>query len=125
MSESAEFCSEQIPDEWLAQRELDAATDRASWNKKDQVELKIQEQTKRLGLQILKPTLEDWSYKAACRGGDPKIFFPDSLADTEAAEAICKGCPVQVPCGEFAVQNGEKYGVWGGKLRENKPKPRR
>lgn len=30
------------------------------------------------------------------------------------AKAICAGCPVRRPCGQFAVVNGIKWGTWGG-----------
>lgn len=31
------------------------------------------------------------------------------------AAAICDKCPVKVPCLEFALDNHERWGVWGGK----------
>lgn len=27
---------------------------------------------------------------------------------------MCKGCVVREDCLEFALQNGEKFGIWGG-----------
>jgi WhiB family transcriptional regulator, redox-sensing transcriptional regulator len=53
---------------------------------------------------------------AACRAADPALFFPDP-GDTRAeaqAVAICAGCPVRAQCYARAVQNGERWGIWGG-----------
>jgi WhiB family transcriptional regulator, redox-sensing transcriptional regulator len=53
---------------------------------------------------------------AACVGADPELFFPElGDAETEArAVAICAGCPARAACYERALQNRERYGVWGG-----------
>lgn len=29
-------------------------------------------------------------------------------------EALCYGCPLLKQCYEFAVANGERFGIWGG-----------
>jgi DNA-binding transcriptional ArsR family regulator len=53
---------------------------------------------------------------AACRAADPALFFPDP-GDTRTqaqAVAICAGCPVRAKCYARAVQNGERWGIWGG-----------
>jgi hypothetical protein len=53
---------------------------------------------------------------AACRTADPSLFFPDP-GDTRTqaqAVAICAGCPVRAQCYGRAVQNGERWGIWGG-----------
>lgn len=53
---------------------------------------------------------------AACASADPALFFPapgDAAAEAAAA-AICAGCPVRAACYEQAVQNGERWGIWGG-----------
>lgn len=63
---------------------------------------------------------------AACRGADPDLFFPRN-GDTEAeaqAVAICAGCSVRVACYARAVQNGERYGIWGGVNFEIAPRRR-
>lgn len=53
---------------------------------------------------------------AACRTADPVLFFPEpGDTGTEAqAVAICAGCPVRARCYARAVQNGERWGIWGG-----------
>jgi WhiB family redox-sensing transcriptional regulator len=53
---------------------------------------------------------------AACRTADPALFFPepgDTGAEAQAL-AFCAGCPVRAQCYDQAVQNGERWGIWGG-----------
>jgi hypothetical protein len=53
---------------------------------------------------------------AACRAADPVLFFPepgDTCAEAQAL-AVCAGCPVRAQCYARAVQNGERWGIWGG-----------
>ena len=55
---------------------------------------------------------------AACRTAeDPSVFFP-SPGDTEAlkaAKAMCATCPGVDDCLKYALENNERYGIWGGK----------
>lgn len=51
-----------------------------------------------------------WYRRAACRGLDPELFFPERGASTKEAKAVCTGCPVQAEC--LTTHLGEKYGVW-------------
>lgn len=57
-----------------------------------------------------------WRKRAACRGIDVEIFFPESddEADVEAAKAVCEVCPVRQTCLEHALAFREREGVWGG-----------
>ena len=55
-----------------------------------------------------------WRQKAACRGLDPEIFYPASEDDTEPAKAVCSSCAVRMPCLEYALNNREHDGIWGG-----------
>ena len=59
-----------------------------------------------------------WQSDGACRTApDATIFFP-SPGDTEAlraAKAMCGGGPVVQECLEYALNNNERYGIWGGK----------
>ncbi len=62
-----------------------------------------------------------WQYRAACRGEDAVLFFPpnnepreEKAAREARAKAICRRCPVQVECLEYALRTREPYGVWGG-----------
>jgi WhiB family transcriptional regulator, redox-sensing transcriptional regulator len=61
-------------------------------------------------------TNQPWHSKAACRGLDASIFYPDPDADEEAipAKAVCDECSVREACLEYALGFREKDGVWGG-----------
>jgi len=60
--------------------------------------------------------IQPWRSKAACRGLDPTIFYPDPDMDDDAlpAKAVCDECLVRESCLEFALSSREKDGVWGG-----------
>ena len=55
-----------------------------------------------------------WNDRAACKGLDPLVFFPDEAEDPEPAKAICAACSVRESCLEFALANRRLEGVWGG-----------
>ena len=59
---------------------------------------------------------QPWRGKAACRGLDPTIFYPDPDLEEEAlaAKAVCAECQVRESCLEHALGYREKDGVWGG-----------
>jgi WhiB family redox-sensing transcriptional regulator len=64
----------------------------------------------------------EWQGDAACRGMDSSVFFSPPgergaprREREEAARAICRTCPVSVPCGRFARESQQYYGVWGGR----------
>lgn len=58
----------------------------------------------------------DWRDAADCTSADPEIFFPEKgrIDQAAAARRICAGCPVKTECLEFALENDEEWGVWGG-----------
>jgi WhiB family redox-sensing transcriptional regulator len=51
---------------------------------------------------------------ALCKGQDPSPWFPRPGGSMDRAKAICRVCPARVPCLDWAVQAGERAGVWGG-----------
>jgi WhiB family redox-sensing transcriptional regulator len=55
-----------------------------------------------------------WRRRAACRGIEPEIFYPVSEEEAEEAKAVCAQCEVRQACLEFALNNRERDGVWGG-----------
>ena len=55
-----------------------------------------------------------WQDEANCLGVDPDLFFPERGASTREAKEVCRGCVVKNDCLEYALENGEKFGIWGG-----------
>jgi len=64
----------------------------------------------------LRQMKQPWRSKAACKGLDASIFFPDPDVDDDAlpAKAVCAECAVRELCLEYALGFREKDGVWGG-----------
>ncbi len=61
------------------------------------------------------PPLQQWRAKAACKGLDAQLFFPEDDSDALATvKQVCAGCDVQDICLSYALANKEKAGVWGG-----------
>lgn len=61
-----------------------------------------------------RPSDEDWYSQAVCPETDPDAFFPEKGGSTADAKKVCRGCPVKDPCLQWALDNDERYGVWGG-----------
>ena len=55
-----------------------------------------------------------WHDFGNCLGADPDLFFPERGASAKEAKEVCRGCVVRDDCLEYALQNSEKFGVWGG-----------
>jgi WhiB family redox-sensing transcriptional regulator len=72
----------------------------------------------------------DWRHEAACRDTDPDLFFPvgttgPAIEQIEAAKTVCRQCPAQAPCLEFALATNQEAGVWGGTSEEERRKIRK
>jgi WhiB family redox-sensing transcriptional regulator len=78
--------------------------------------------------------LGTWASLALCADTDPEIFFPAHDDPATEAKQICARCTVRPACLKFALENNERYGIWGGlnpaerdtlrrKLRQRKPQP--
>jgi WhiB family redox-sensing transcriptional regulator len=57
---------------------------------------------------------QPWKQHAACRGLDPELFFPERGDPQAPARRVCRGCPVRVPCLEYALDTRQVIGIWGG-----------
>ncbi|MGQ0849501.1 MAG: WhiB family transcriptional regulator [Actinomycetota bacterium] len=66
-----------------------------------------------------------WQDYANCRGADADLFFPERGASTRKAKAICQACDVKGECLDFAIVNGEKFGIWGGLSERERRRVRR
>jgi len=61
----------------------------------------------------------DWRDQAACRTEHPELFFPVGTTgparhDLARAKSVCHRCPVTATCLTWALETGQRYGVWGG-----------
>ena len=71
-----------------------------------------------------------WRAEALCRDTDPELFFPigttgAALVQIEHARAVCRQCPVQTDCLDFALSTNQDSGIWGGTSEEERRKLRR
>lgn len=55
-----------------------------------------------------------WSEQAACSDADPDTFFPEKGGSVREAKRICARCSVTKECLQYAIDNGEQFGVFGG-----------
>jgi WhiB family redox-sensing transcriptional regulator len=55
-----------------------------------------------------------WVNEAACRGLATNLFYPERGDPTRHALEVCKPCPVKADCLQYAIDNSERWGVWGG-----------
>ncbi|MEO7397249.1 MAG: WhiB family transcriptional regulator, partial [Ilumatobacteraceae bacterium] len=55
-----------------------------------------------------------WADLGRCAGIDPEVFFPGRGQDAAPAKALCRECPVRRQCLTWALQTGQKHGIWGG-----------
>jgi WhiB family redox-sensing transcriptional regulator len=56
----------------------------------------------------------NWQEQALCAQTDPESFFPEKGGSTREAKRVCMSCEVRVACLEYALENDERFGIWGG-----------
>lgn len=77
-----------------------------------------------------------WTEHAACQGVDTSLFYgpasdihrecpPEKKARETEAKRICGGCWVKADCLEYALDHGEKYGIWAGLNEDERADERR
>lgn len=59
---------------------------------------------------------------ALCAQSDPDAWFPEKGHPSTTAIRICQACPLRQACLDYAVENGERYGIWGGMSERNRRK---
>ena len=55
-----------------------------------------------------------WQERALCAQTDPEAFFPEKGGSTREAKKVCVSCDVRAECLEYALENDERFGIWGG-----------
>ncbi|CAG7844815.1 Transcriptional regulator WhiB [Pseudoclavibacter triregionum] len=66
-----------------------------------------------------------WQADALCAQVDPEAFFPEKGGSTRDAKRICSSCEVRAECLEWALENDERFGIWGGLSERERRKLRR
>jgi WhiB family redox-sensing transcriptional regulator len=66
-----------------------------------------------------------WQVDALCSQVDPEAFFPEKGGSTRDAKRICEQCDVRAQCLDYALQNDERFGIWGGLSERERRKLRR
>ncbi|WP_241385103.1 WhiB family transcriptional regulator [Rhodococcus sp. CH91] len=85
-------------------------------------------------LELPPPVAASWQWQihGACRDADGALFFhPDNERGqarenrVAAAKDVCARCPVRARCLRYALESGERYGIWGGLTEEERAQARR
>jgi WhiB family redox-sensing transcriptional regulator len=66
-----------------------------------------------------------WQTDSLCAQTDPEAFFPEKGGSTRDAKKICTSCEVRAQCLEYALQNDERFGIWGGLSERERRKLRK
>lgn len=66
-----------------------------------------------------------WQADSLCAQTDPEAFFPEKGGSTREAKKICTSCEVRSQCLEYALQNDERFGIWGGLSERERRKLRK
>ena len=66
-----------------------------------------------------------WQERALCAQTDPEAFFPEEGGSTREAKKVCVSCEVRAECLEYALENDERFGIWGGLSERERRKLKR
>jgi WhiB family redox-sensing transcriptional regulator len=66
-----------------------------------------------------------WQTDSLCAQTDPEAFFPEKGGSTRDAKKICGSCEVRSRCLEYALENDERFGIWGGLSERERRKLRK
>jgi WhiB family redox-sensing transcriptional regulator len=66
-----------------------------------------------------------WQSDSLCAQTDPEAFFPEKGGSTRDAKKICGSCEVRAHCLEYALENDERFGIWGGLSERERRKLRK
>ncbi|QDQ14694.1 WhiB family transcriptional regulator [Streptomyces spectabilis] len=66
-----------------------------------------------------------WQEQALCAQTGPDFFFPDPGSSVREAKRICRLCDMRSACLAYALDNDERFGVWGGLSEKERQSLRR
>lgn len=62
----------------------------------------------------------DWKQDAICAQVCGDMWFPDKGQNGTDAKELCETCPVVEMCLKYALEHGERFGIWGGKTERER-----
>lgn len=65
-----------------------------------------------------------WRDHAACRGLDTSLFFPGQGESVIEAKQVCTSCPVRIQCADYALDSGQRFGIWGATTERDRRRER-
>ncbi|WP_062201011.1 WhiB family transcriptional regulator [Demequina salsinemoris] len=66
-----------------------------------------------------------WQERSLCAQTDPEAFFPEKGGSTREAKKVCASCEVRQECLNYALENDERFGIWGGLSERERRKLKR
>ena len=70
-------------------------------------------------------TSEEWKLDGVCRTVDPDLWYPENSSPSWEAKRLCRNCPVVTECLDYALDNKEMFGIWGGLSPRERQRVRR
>lgn len=64
----------------------------------------------------------EWRRDALCAEVGLELFYPEKGESTKQAKRICQNCPVRAECLQDALDNRERFGIWGGQSERDRRK---
>lgn len=61
-------------------------------------------------------SLETIRLATPCQMENPDLWFSERPTDLARAQELCLDCPLQRECLAGALERGEPWGVWGGRI---------
>jgi WhiB family redox-sensing transcriptional regulator len=66
-----------------------------------------------------------WQEQALCAQTGSEFFFPEPGSSVREAKRICELCESRAACLAYALDNDERFGVWGGLSEKERMQLRR
>jgi WhiB family redox-sensing transcriptional regulator len=64
--------------------------------------------------ETITPPALAWQEQALCAQTGSDFFFPEPGSSVREAKRICGLCTIRSACLDYALDNDERFGVWGG-----------
>jgi WhiB family redox-sensing transcriptional regulator len=62
----------------------------------------------------------DWATYGACNYQPRNLMYTKGAKRVQKAKKVCATCPVAAECLEWAIENDEIFGIWGGMTRRER-----